>query len=126
MAIPQIGNVDIAIVMDILSEPAIIILLLLSGLAGLLRGKMENDQARLGIPEYKGMENNTIYDWGEDFGLGTIGGVLGLAIMFTANGILSVFGADIPIFILPIFGYAGRKLLIAWGRKAETAIPKQP
>jgi len=113
--IPQIGNVDITIVYEILSEPAIRILLAMCMLAGLLAGKQESDDAKNG----KGdpiMENVTIFDWLMDAGYGLVGGFIGLAILFMTP--------VVPIFVLPSFGYAGRKLLIAWGRKAETAIPQ--
>ena len=114
--IPEIGNVDIQIIYDILTEPGIIILLFLAGLAGLLRGKMEHDQARLGVPEYKGMENVSLMDWGEDFLLGIVGGFIGLGVLLMT---------PFPVFLLVPFGYAGRKLLIAWGRKAEATLPNQ-
>lgn len=123
--IPTIGNVDIAIAWSILTEPAIIILLLISGCAGLLRGKMEDNQARLGIPEYKGMENLDSKDWGEDFGLGVVGGLIGMTIIFSANNILSsIFDMDLAIFFMPVFGYAGRKILMGWGKKVESTLPQ--
>ena len=115
MVIPQIGNVEIELVYEIFKEPAIIILLLLSGLAGLLAGKQESDDAKNG----KGdpiMANVTIADWLMDFGYGLIGGCIGIGVLFMTP--------VVPIFVLPSFGYAGRKLLIAWGRKAESASPR--
>lgn len=113
--IPAIGNVDVTIVYEILMEPAIIILLMFCALAGLLAGKQESDDAKNG----KGdpiMENVTIFDWLMDAGYGVIGGLIGIGVLFMMP--------VVPIFVLPSFGYAGRKLLIAWGRKAESTSPQ--
>jgi hypothetical protein len=83
--------------------------------AGMLRGKMENDQAVAGNPQFAGMQNTGMKDWIEDAGMGLIGGVLGLGL------ILFIF-PNIPIFFLPGFGYAGRMLLIKVGKTAEGTI----
>lgn len=87
-----------------------IILLAASTLAGLLRGSMESDEAKNGNPEFKGMENLTVWDWTKDAGYGLVGGFIGLATMQAV---------PIPTLFLPAFGFAGRKILINWGKKAE-------
>lgn len=115
--IPQIGNIDITIVYEILTEPAILILLAFCGIAGLLAGKQESDDALNGKPGSDPvMANVTISDWLMDTGYGFVGGIIGIGILFMTP--------VVPIFILPAFGYAGRKLLIAWGRKAEQQVPQ--
>lgn len=93
-----------------------VILLGASTVAGLLAGKKESDDAKAGIGE-KSRENVTLLDWAEDAGYGFIGGLIGLAIIQMIPGT--------PDLLLPTFGYAGRKLLMKWGEKAElTGAPK--
>ncbi len=93
-----------------------VILLGASTVAGLLAGKKESDDAKAGIGD-KSRENLTWIDWAEDAGYGFIGGLIGLAMIQMIPGT--------PDLLLPTFGYAGRKLLYAWGQKAEqTGSPK--
>lgn len=92
------------------------LLLVASTIAGLLAGKKESDDAKSGTGDPT-RENINWIDWGEDAGYGLIGGLLGLATMQIVPGI--------PTLILPAFGYAGRKLLINWGKKAEKTSEEQ-
>lgn len=86
------------------------LLIVLAIIGGLLRGSMESDEAKEGNPEYKGMENLTVWDWAKDAGYGLTGGFIFLAIV-PSLGVSELF--------IPVFGYAGRKILINWGKKAE-------
>lgn len=87
------------------------ILLIISALAGIVRGSMESDEAIAGNPAYKGMENTNIFHWGIDAAYGLIGGFIFL-------GIIQLAGF-IPLEFMPTFGFAGRALLINYGKKAE-------
>ena len=87
------------------------LLLIASTIAGLLAGKKESDDAKAGIGD-KSKENTTPMDWAEDAGYGLIGGLIFLGSIQFISGI--------PLEFMPTFGYAGRKLLINWGKKAET------
>lgn len=92
-------------------------LLVASTVAGLLRGKMESDAAKAGNIEYKDKENANLKDLAEDAGYGLIGGFIFLG---------TVQLMPIPLEFMPTFGYAGRKLLINWGKKAEQTSEQQP
>jgi len=117
--IPTLQNLDMSLAFELLTNPGILLLLVGCIVAGMIRGKMESDSARAGDPEYKGRENLTLYDWIEDGAYGLLGGMLGLATI----QIMPAF----PLLALPAFGYAGRKILINYGKKAEGSVtPPQP
>ena len=116
--IPSLENLDMSLALEFLANPGILALLAGCIVAGLLAGKRESDAAKTGNPEYRGMENLTLYDWLEDAGYGLLGGMLGLATI----QLMPAF----PLLSLPAFGYAGRKILINYGRKAEGSIESPP
>lgn len=87
------------------------ILMVVSMIAGILRGSMESNEAKNGNVQYKGMENLSLFDWIQDAGYGLIGAFIFL-------GTIQLM-AGIPLEFMPTFGYAGRVLLINWGKKAE-------
>jgi hypothetical protein len=86
-------------------------LLMASMVAGLLAGKQESDLAKSGDLQYKGKENTSIFDWLEDASYGLIGGILFLVVVQAVPGI--------PLELMVASGFAGRKTLINWGKKAE-------
>lgn len=112
--IPSLENLDMSLAFELITNPAIIVLMFGCIAAGLLAGKQESDGAKAGKIEFLGKENVTLYDWAEDAGYGLLGGMLGLATI----QLMPAF----PLLALPAFGYAGRKLLINYGKKAEGSI----
>lgn len=94
MTIPTLPFGDMELVASMIGTP--IFMLILSFLAGLMAGKQEHDDAI--VNNNPRWQNNTLYDWLEDGMYGLVGGVISL-------------GIGIPILLIPIGGYAGRKIL---------------
>lgn len=118
MSIPSLVDLDMSLAYELITNPGILVLLFGCIVAGLLAGKQESDAAKAGDQLFIGKENHTLYDWAEDAGYGLLGGMIGLATI----QMMPAF----PLLALPAFGYAGRKLLINWGKKAESIIETPP
>lgn len=114
MIIPGVMTVEVLI-----GNPLVYMLILLSlaVIAGLLRGSMESDEAKTGNKDFAGKENESIWDWLVDAGYGLVGGAIGL-------GLMEVLPLPELVFI-PAFGFAGRIVLINYGKKAEKTSEEQ-
>jgi hypothetical protein len=93
-----------------------IVVFALSFFAGMLAGKQEHDNAAITSPDGSVVvtdwtrRNVTVFDWITD-------GMYGFFGAFVAFGMIDMGVMVIPITLLPIAGYAGRKLVLKAAEK---------